>query len=324
MSLRHVYERTFDEDVPSIERSSNGCPECGGLVHTNSIETVCEDCGLVLEDRPVDRGPEWRTFDETEGNERKRTGPPLTPTRHDHGLSSEIGFDQADANGSTLSGRKRSQVARLRREHQRGRWSSKAEQNLARGLSEVRRIVGALDLPRSLRDQACQLYRTAAHEDLIRGRSIEAMAAASVSAACRCAGLPRTFTEVETMAAVSDERVRNAYGVLNRELELPTVPMEPPEYVPKLTSALDVSSATRQRAVDLAKQLASSGVASGCHPVGVAAGCIYQASLEHGERLTQESIADIAEVTPVTLRARWKQLQSVLNESINPHHRGDA
>jgi len=187
----------------------------------------------------------------------------------------------------------------------------------------VRRIVAALDLPRSLRDQACRLYRTAAREDLIRGRSIEAMAAASVSAACRCAGLPRTFTEVGAMAAVSDERVRNAYGVLNRELELPTVPMEPPEYVPKLTSVLGASLATRQRAVDLAEQLASSGGASGCHPAGVAAGCVYQASLEQGERITQAALADIAEVTPVTLRARWNQLQSVLNESSNQHHRGD-
>jgi len=324
MSLRHIYERTFDEDIPSIERSSSGCPECGGLVHTNSIETACEDCGLVLEDRPIDHGPEWQAFDVTERTERKRTGPPLTPTRHDQGLSSEIGFDQADANGSTLSGRKRSQVARLRREHRRGRWSSKAEQNLAHGLSEVRRIVSALDLPRSLRDQACRLYRTAAGEDLIRGRSIEAMAAASVSAACRCAGLPRTFQEVGAMAAVSDERVRNAYRVLTRELELPAVPMEPPEYVPKLTSALDVSTATRQRAVDLAEQLASSGVASGCHPAGVAAGCVYQASLEQGERITQAELADTAEVTPVTIRARWKQLQTVLNESRNQYRRGDA
>jgi len=188
----------------------------------------------------------------------------------------------------------------------------------------VRRIVGALDLPRSLRDQACRLYRTAASEDLIRGRSIEAMAAASVAAACRCAGLPRTFTEVETMAAVSDERVRNAYGVLNRELELPTVPMEPREYVPKLTSELDVSPATRKRAIDLAEQLTSSGVASGCHPMGVAAGCVYQASLEQGERITQADLADMAEVTPVTLRARWKQLQSVLNEASNQHQRGGA
>jgi hypothetical protein len=192
MSLRTVYERTFDEDVPATERSSSGCPECGGIVHTNSIETVCDDCGLVLEDRPIDHGPEWCAFDDTERIERTRTGPALPPTRPDRGLSSEIGFDRTDANGTTLSSRKRSQIGRLRREHRRRRWSSKAEQNPAHGFSEVRRIVGALDLPRSLRDQGCRLYRTAAGEDLIRGRSIEAMAAASVYAACRCAGLSRT------------------------------------------------------------------------------------------------------------------------------------
>ena len=54
MSLRHIYERTFDEDVASIERANSGCPECGGLVHTNSIETACEDCGLLLAARPND------------------------------------------------------------------------------------------------------------------------------------------------------------------------------------------------------------------------------------------------------------------------------
>jgi transcription initiation factor TFIIB len=324
MSLRDVYDRTFDEDVPGAERSSSGCPECGGLVHTNSIETVCDDCGLVLEDRPIDHGPEWCAFDDTERIERARTGPALTPTRHDRGLSSEIGFDRIDANGTTLSGRKRSQLARLRREHRRGRWGSKAEQNLAHGLAEIRRIVSALDLPRSLRDQACRLYRTAASEDLIRGRSIEAMAAASVYAACRCAGLPRTLEEVGATVAVAPERFQNAYSVLNRELALPTVPMEPPEYVPKLTSALEVSPATRQRAVYLANQVASSGAANGCHPAGVAAGCVYQAAQEQDERLTQAALADAAEVTPMTVRARWKQLQTVVEESSDQRRRGSA
>ena len=73
------------------------------------------------------------------------------------------------------------------------------------------------------------------------------MTAASVYAACRCYGLPRTHEEVGAMSTVGPERVQNAYGVLNRELELPTVPMEPPEYVPSVTSALDLSAATRER-----------------------------------------------------------------------------
>jgi len=324
MSLRHAYERTFDEDVPTVDQSSTGCPECDGIVHTNSIETVCDDCGLVLEDRPIDHGPEWCAFDEIERTERKRTGPALTPTRHDRGLSSEIGFDRTDANGTTLSGRKRGQLARLRREHRRGRWSSKAEQNLAHGFSEVRRIVSALDLPRSLRDQACRLYRTAASEDLIRGRSIEAMAAASVYAACRCTGLPRTLEEVGATSAVAHERVQNAYRILNRELELPTVPMEPPEYVPRVISALELSATTRQRAADLAGQVAHTDIANGCNPVGVAAGCVYQAAQELDERVTQAALADAAEVTPMTVRARWNDIQTVLGGGDDQPPRGNA
>ena len=324
MSLRDTYERAFDEDVPIREQSSTGCPECGGLVHTNSIETVCDDCGLILEDRPIDHGQEWCAFDEIERTERTRTGPPLTPIRHDRGLSSEIGFDRTDANGTTLSGRKRGQLTRLRREHRRGRWSSKAEQNLAHGFSEVRRIIGALDLPRSLRDQACRLYRTAASEGLIRGRSIEAMAAAGVYAACRCVGLPRTLEEVSAMSAVAHERVQNAYRVLNRELELPTVPIEPQEYVPRIGSALELSSVIRQRAAALARQAVHTGVANGCNPAGVAAGCVYQAAQELDERVTQIALADAAEVTPMTVRTRWNDIQTVLSDGDDRPQRGNA
>lgn len=311
MPARDIYERAFDEDDHD-HPGSQGCPECGGTVHTSTIETACEACGLVLSEHPIDHGPEWRSFDD-ERPGRERTGPPLTPTRHDRGLSSEIGFDRTDANGTALSGRKRRQLGRLRREHRRGRWASKAEQNLAHGFSEVRRIVGVLDLLESLRDQACRLYRTAASEDLIRGRSIEAMAAASVYAACRCVGLPRTLDEVSAPSVVALERVQNAYTVLNRELELPTVPVGPLEYVPRVTSTLGLSAATHQRAAVLAKLAVRSGVANGCNPAGVAAGCVYQAAQEQDERVTQTALADATEVTPMTVRARWKDILTVLD-----------
>jgi transcription initiation factor TFIIB len=323
MPERAIYERTFDEDVPTTERSSDGCPECGGLVHTNSIETVCDDCGLVLEDRPIDHGPEWRSFDD-DRNDPERTGPPLTPTRHDRGLSSEIGYDRTDANGNALSGRKRSQLARLRREHRRGRWASKAERNLAHGFSEVRRIVGALDLPMSVRDRGCVLYRRAAKADLIRGRSIESMAAGCVYAACRCVGLPHPVEEIGEMAAVESQRVQNAYTVLNREFELPTVPIAPPAYVPLIASTLEISVSTRRRAAALARQAVHAGVANGCNPAGVAAGCVYQAVRERDERVTQAALADAAEVTPATVRARWNELQTVLDGGDDQPRRGNA
>ena len=247
MATREIYETTFDEDVQT-DAESNQCPECDGRVTTNAIETVCEDCGLVIDEQRIDHGPEWRTFDE---DERERTGAPLTAARHDRGLSTEIGRG-TDGNGNALSGQKRRRLSRLRREQTRGRFQSKAERNLAHGLGEVRRIVSALDLSETIRDQACRLFRSAQNEDLLQGRSIEAMAAASVYGACRCNGRPRTLDDITDSSRVEQSRVTNAYTTLNTELGLPAQPVTPSTFVPRLASELDVSDQIRQRARQLA------------------------------------------------------------------------
>jgi len=250
MATSDIYEQRFDEDVPGETTSS--CPECGGRVRTNAVETTCEDCGLVLDETPIDHGPEWRSF-EDDGTDPERTGAPITPTRHDRGLSTEIGR-KTDAKGNALTGKKRRQLGRLRREHNRGRWRSKAERNLAIGLSEIRRVASALDVSESIRDQACSLFRSAQNEDLLRGRSIEAMTVASVYAACRCNRLPWTIAEVCEVSRVSRERVENTYRVLNQELGLPAVPPTPRQYVPRIASDLELSDETRRCAERLAER----------------------------------------------------------------------
>jgi len=70
MATREPYTTAFDEDVQA-DSNANQCPECDGRVTTNAVETVCEDCGLVIDEQRIDHGPEWRTFDE---DECKRTG----------------------------------------------------------------------------------------------------------------------------------------------------------------------------------------------------------------------------------------------------------
>jgi hypothetical protein len=51
------YATSFDEDVPS--ELTNQCPKCDGLVTTNVIETVCEDCGLLIDDQQTNHRPEF-------------------------------------------------------------------------------------------------------------------------------------------------------------------------------------------------------------------------------------------------------------------------
>src|SRR6056297_528906 len=75
------------------------CPECDGRVVTDDehAETVCTECGLVVAEDEIDRGPEWRAFDSTERDEKARVGAPTTKLMHDKGLSSQIGWQNRDA-----------------------------------------------------------------------------------------------------------------------------------------------------------------------------------------------------------------------------------
>jgi len=198
----------------------------------------------------------------------------------------------------------------MRREQTRGRFQSKAERNLAHGLGEVRRIASVLELSDSVRDQACQLFRSAQTEDLLRGRSIEAIAAASIYGACRCNGHSRLLDDVVDAARVEQSRVANAYKTLNTELGLPTQPVRPSEFIPRLASELDIPAYIRQRARRLAEQSESSGAASGVNPSGFAAACLYKVGREEGRWLTQAEVAAAASVTATTIRSH----RDTLNE----------
>jgi transcription initiation factor TFIIB len=306
MATRGIYETCFDEDIRA-ESSANQCPECDGRVTTNAVETVCEDCGLVIDEQRIDHGPEWRAYDKEEC---ERTGAPLTAARHDFGLSTEIGRG-TDAKGNELSSQKRRRLSRMRREQTRGRWRSKAERNLAHGLGEVRRLASALELSNSVRDQACQLFRSAQNEDLLRGRSIEAIAAASVYGTCRCNGLSRLVDDVSEVARVAESRVTNAYKTLNEDLGLPAEPVSPSMFVPRLASDLACPDEIRQRARMLAEQAEERGVTTGVHPAGFAAACLYKAGREEGRWLTQSDVAESGDVTPTTVRTHHETLNEL-------------
>jgi transcription initiation factor TFIIB len=277
------------------------CPECKGNLRSEECETVCSECGLVVAEDAIDRGPEWRSFAEEETN-RERTGAPLTRSRHDRGLSTEIG------RSTRLKGRKRRRVARIRRQHNRTKIGSKAERNQVYGFTEIRRIVSALDLSDHVRDRACVLFESAQDADLLRGRSLEGFAAATVYATCRTANLSRTVEEVVDIARADAAELRAAYDALNRDLGLPTGPIDPAEYLARFASDLDLPRGVERRARELAESAREQGLVSGRNPAGVAAACLYTAAEEANYPLTQTEAADAADVTPVTLRGTYVEL----------------
>ncbi|SEQ86693.1 transcription initiation factor IIB [Natrinema salaciae] len=294
--------------------SSASCPECDGRVRKKGTEIVCEDCGLVSAEDAIDRGPEWRSF-EDDDTDRRRTGAPLTRSRHDRGLSTEIGYGTGSESGysARLTGRKRRQIARLRREHNRARISSKTERNQVYGFAEIRRIAALLSLPDAVREQSCALFESAQSEGLFQGRSLEGFAAAAIYATCRTRSIPRTTDEIAAIARADVDELAVAYDALNRELGLPTGPIDPTQYLPRYASKLDLGSAVERRAREHVDALLQAGLITGRNPSGVAAACLYKAAGEREEwpSLTQAAAADVADVAAVTIRSTVTNLDEL-------------
>jgi transcription initiation factor TFIIB len=270
-------------------------------------ELVCEDCGLVVEENNVDRGPEWRAFNHQERQSKSRVGAPTTNTMHDKGLTTTIDWKNKDAYGRSLSSEKRSQMHRLRKWQERIRTKDAGERNLQFALSEIDRMASAQGVPRSVREVASVIYRRALDDDLIRGRSIEGVATAALYAACRKEGIPRSLEEVSEVARVERKEIGRTYRYISQELSLGMEPVDPKKYVPRFCSDLELSEEVESKANEIIDVTAEKGLLSGKSPTGYAAAAIYAASLLCNEKKTQREVADVAQVTEVTIRNRYQE-----------------
>ncbi len=307
---RYTRESEKEEESERPSQETVDCPECGGKLTSDAEhgETVCEDCGLVVEEAEIDPGPEWRAFDAREKDKKSRVGAPTTNMMHDKGLSTNIGWQDKDAYGNALSSRQREKMQRLRTWNERFRTRDSRERNLKQALGEIDRMASALGLPENVRETASVIYRRALEDDLLPGRSIEGVATASLYAAARKAGTPRSLDELTQVSRVEKDEIARTYRYVVRELQLEIEPADPESYVPRFVSELTLSEEVERRARQLLSTAKEQGVHSGKSPVGLAAAGVYAASLLTNEKVTQSEVSEVANISEVTIRNRYHEL----------------
>jgi transcription initiation factor TFIIB len=137
--------------MPHIKR----CPECNSISLTYDEqrgEVICNDCGLVIEEKMVDTGQELHgQFDKAE--KKGRGGAPMSMQKFDKGLTTNVGeisdIYKLDA-GQTRK------FLRLKKWQERV--STSIERNLRLAMSELRRVASFLNLPSVVRDEASRVY----------------------------------------------------------------------------------------------------------------------------------------------------------------------
>jgi len=294
----------------------NKCPECGSqnLVYDyDQGQTICGNCGLVVREKMMDKGPEWRAFTLKEKELRSRVGRPETCSVHDKGLSTDIHPWNVDSSGKKLPLDTKFQMQRLRKWQRHSRAHSSIERNLIQAMTELKRLSDKLNIPKPVEEQAAVIYRKAVGKDIIRGRAIMAVIAAALYVACRLARIQRTLREIAEVSLVNKKDVARAYRILLRELDLKMPVANSIIYVSKIAEDLGISGETQGLAIKILRQAKEKRINSGKDPMGLAASALYCACLQNGEKKVQSDIAKIAGVTEVTIRNRYQELERELD-----------
>src|SRR3989339_358219 len=290
-----------------IRKTLKECPECASRNIFRNVEkgeTICRECGFVIEDRMVDFSQEWRDFEDDSGGSKRRTGAPSSQTQFDQGLGTEVGTTSDFY--KLGSDKDRDKFFRLRKWNIR--ISTAIERNLKVALAELKRVSSFLKLPRSVEEEAARVYRLAVQRGLVRGRSMESVIAGALYAACRRHEIPRTLDEMGEASGIEKKEIGRTYRFVTRELGINILPSNPADYIPRFASALNLSADTQTRAIEILELARDIELTSGRGPTGIAAAALYVSSLIHGEKRTQREVADVAGVTEVTIRNRYKEL----------------
>jgi len=227
----------------------------------------------------------------------------LHNTKFDRGLGTDVG-KKSDI--YQLGGKERNRFFRLRKWQYR--ISTAIERNLKLALAELKRVSSYLKLPKAVEEESARIYTLAVQRGLVRGRSMESVVAGALYAACRRHEVPRTLDELSEASGIDKKEIGRTYRFVTRELGIRILPSNPVDYLARFASALKLNAETQSKAVEILEKAQNSELTSGRGPTGIAAASLYVAALMNNEKRTQREVADVAGVTEVTIRNRYKEL----------------
>ncbi|ODS37630.1 hypothetical protein BEH94_10420 [Candidatus Altiarchaeales archaeon WOR_SM1_SCG] len=287
------------------------CSECNGteiITDYKHGERICAGCGLVMEEKMFDHGPEWRAFDDEQEAKRARAGGPLKFAKLNKGLTTEIDRYDRDIRGGAIPPESKAQIYRLRKWQKRTRMSDSVHRNLSMALPELDRMCAHLNIPNNIKEECAQTYRKAVSKGVVRGRSIESVVAAIIYLVSRQHRLPKTLEELEEASGIKKKDIGRSYRTVYRGLGLRMPVITAMDYVERLASELKISGNTQNKAKEVLEIARDKGITSGKAPVGAAMAALHIAGELTGDENAPSDIIAFAGIPEATIRRMYDDL----------------
>lgn len=309
MKSQRQYRKRPKKDL-NAEKKEQCCPDCNSTnfdYDHSTRELTCRKCGRIMDENFIYQGLGYAIYGQEQMG-KVHIGAPTKSSIHDGGLCTDI-----DWKNKNISQKEITKWYRLRKWNKKIRFSGARERSLASALTEIDKKSSLLSLPRNVREMACVIYRKALDNKLVRGRTIDGVVSASIYIACRMANIPRTLDEIVEVSSTSRKAIGRTHRFLIRELKIKLAPTSPNDYIPRFATELELSNEFQVKAIQIINESEKEGLTNGKGPSGLAAAAIYIASIMLNQRKSQKAVAEVAGVTEVTVRNRYRELSENLN-----------
>ncbi|TKR60941.1 hypothetical protein L596_028122 [Steinernema carpocapsae] len=263
-------------------------------------DLVCPECGLVVGDRLVDVGTEWRSFsnEKSGGNDPSRVGAPENPLLGGSDLSTSIavGFGSSDGD-QTLANAQRKNM-------------NNTDRQMSQAMSVIREMSERIHLARSIQDMAAKIFKDVLDSKALKGKNNEAQAAACLYIACRKEGVPRTFKEICAVSRVSKKEIGRCFKLIVKSLETNLEQITSADFMSRFCGNLGLPHDIQSAATRIAKKAVELDLVAGRSPISIAAAAIYMASNASAQanRKSAKEIGEIAGAAEVTVKQTYKLL----------------
>jgi len=282
-------------------------PDAALIEDYRAGDQICSACGLVVGDRCIDVGSEWRTFSSESGGEDK--------SRVGATENSLLGSDLSTMIGPAPTGRgpggsysNVSSDAAIYTNRSRPQTTSNSDRALMDAFRTMSNMADRINLPRTITDRANVLFKVVYEGRNLKGRSNSAIAAACLYIACRQDGVPRTFKEIVAVSAVSKKEIGRVFKLILKCHDTNVELITTGDFMSRFCGTLSLARPIQKAATCIAKKAVDMDIVPGRSPISVAAAAMYMASQASNDKRTQKEIADIAGVADVTIRQSYKLL----------------
>lgn len=277
------------------------CPDCQSdqIWHDQQRgEKKCVFCGLVISNNCLDETSQGRSiYDKEQESKRSRVGIPINI------MTPDINFN-VFVNPKEI---KDPDLARAIR------WNNTnvSRRSLYNARGELKKIASKFDLTTPILDSSMGLMRRAINSHMLKGRSVEGVAYACLYYSIRIFKHSLSFDKLIQDTQINPKKIKKYYKSLIIDFNLKSPPTDPYIYIARFISELKEDYNFEKRVTMFVQSLEQVSNIAGKDPKGVCCASIYIIGKSLGQHIRQKRLAELADVTEATIRARLKEIRNL-------------